>query len=132
MFLELTFHWQVDYSIIGHQCFPHMESEEFVSMMSSPDLLGDPLVRTQHLLGAARYESVSETEIVAVHQIRAAHQRYADLGLTSVAHRGHCYGSVKHWYRKIDGVWKLDGVRPEIYWNEHDFDKIFPRPSAAH
>ncbi|BDD61104.1 hypothetical protein MAP00_006176 [Monascus purpureus] len=120
----------VDYSIIGHQCFPHMKSEEFISMMSSPNLLGDPLVHTQHLLGAAKYEWVSETEIVAVYQIRAAHQRYANPDLTSVTRRGHGYGTVKHWYGKIDGVWKLAGVRPELYWTEHDFSKIFSQPSA--
>lgn len=80
---------QVDYSIIGHQCFPHMKPEEFISMMSSPKLLGDPLVHTQHLLGAAKYEWVSETEIVAVYHIRAAPQHYTNLdlaiGATSMA-----------------------------------------------
>lgn len=101
-------------------------------MMSSPDLIGDPLVHTQHLLGAASYEWVSEDEIVAVYQIRAAHQRYANLDLTDVAHQGHGYGSVKHWYERIDGVWKLTGVRPKVYWHEHDFYKIFPRLSLAH
>lgn len=79
----------VDYSIIGHQCFPHMKPEEFISMMSSPKLLGDPLVHTQHLLGAAKYEWVSETEIVAVYHIRAAPQHYTNLdlaiGATSMA-----------------------------------------------
>lgn len=131
MFLGLTFCWQVDYSIVGQQCFPHMEPEDFISMLSSPDFVGDPLVRTQHLVGAAAYEWVSEAEITATYQIRAAHQRYADLDLTTVAHRGHGYGVVKQWYKKIDGVWKFAGVRPEMYWNEHDFDKIFPRLSAA-
>ncbi|KAB8238263.1 Scytalone dehydratase [Aspergillus alliaceus] len=110
----------VDYSMMGYQCFPHMKSEEFISMMSSPDLLGDPLIHTQHLLGGTGYE-----------RIRAAHQRYANLDLTSVAHRGHGHGIVKHWYKKIDGYWKLAGIRPEMYWTEHDFDKIFPRLSAA-
>ena len=100
-------------------------------MMRSPDLLGDPLVHTQHFLGATRYEWVSESEIIAIHQIRAAHQRYENLNLTSVAHRGHCHGIVKHWYKKIDRAWKLTGVRPEMDWTEHDFNKIFPRQSAV-
>ncbi|KAH8697921.1 Scytalone dehydratase [Talaromyces proteolyticus] len=119
----------IDYSIVGQQCFPHMKSEEFVSMISSPNFVGDPLVRTQHLIGSANYEWVSDTEIVAVHQIRAAHQRYANLDTTTVAYRGHGYGSVKHWYKKLNGVWKLAGVRPEMYWSEHDFDKIFSAPA---
>ncbi|OKP13152.1 Scytalone dehydratase [Penicillium subrubescens] len=116
---------KVDYSIIGQQCFPDMKAEDFLAMMSSPTLVGDPLVRTQHLLGGARYEKVSHSEITAVHQIRAAHQRYVDIDRTTVAYQGHNYGSVKHWYKRIDGVWKLAGVQPESYWLEHDFDKIF-------
>lgn len=99
-------------------------------MMSSPDLVGDPLVCTQHLVGAARYEWISETEISAIHQIRAAHQRYSDSDLTIVSHRGHGHGTAKQWYKKIDGVWKLAGVRPEMYWVEHDLSKIFPGPST--
>ena len=118
--------------MIGQSCIPLMESEEFISMMSSPDLVGDPLVHTQHLLGAVRYECVNESEIVAIHQIRAAHQRYSDLSRVNVAYRGHGYGNVKHWYKKIGNDWKLAGLRPEMYWTEHDFSKIFPRlPSAS-
>jgi scytalone dehydratase len=115
----------VDYSIIGQQCFPAMKAEDFLAMVSSPTLVGDPLVCTQHLLGAASYHMVSDSEITAVHQIRAAHQRYVDRNRTTVAYQGHNYGSVKHWYKKSDGVWKLAGVQPESYWVEHDFDKIF-------
>ncbi|KAJ5676020.1 Scytalone dehydratase [Penicillium macrosclerotiorum] len=122
----------IDYTIVGHKCFPDMESEEFVSMMSSPDFLGDPLVKTQHLMGAVGYEWVSDTEIIATHQIRAAHQRYEDPDLTTVAYRGHGNSTVTHWYKKINGDWKLSGVRPKIYWNEYDFDKIFPNLSAEH
>lgn len=113
--------------MIGQQCVPQMESEDFISTMSSPDLVGDPLVQTQHLLGAASYEYVAENEIVAVHQIRAAHQRYSDISLEDVACRGHGYGRVKHWYKRSGNVWKLAGLRPEMYWTEHDFSKIFPR-----
>ncbi|CEO60482.1 hypothetical protein PMG11_05106 [Penicillium brasilianum] len=119
----------VDYSIIGQKCIPEMRAEEYLAMVSSPTLVGDPLICTQHLLGAAKYEKVSDFEIVAVHQIRAAHQRYKDTARTTAAYQGHNYGSVKHWYKKTDGVWKLAGVQPESYWLEHDFDKIFAQSS---
>ncbi|KAJ5175045.1 Scytalone dehydratase, partial [Penicillium canariense] len=122
----------VDYSIVGHECFPDMDSEAFISLTSAPEFLGDPLVRTQHLIGAVKYESVSDSEIIATHQIRAAHQRYKDSDLTTVEYKGHGHSIVKHWYKKFNGVWKLAGVRPEIYWNEFDFEKIFPLLSAAH
>jgi scytalone dehydratase len=123
--------WQVDYSIISQKCVPEMRAQEYLAMVSSPTLVGDPLICTQHLLGVAKYEKVSDLEIVAVHQIRAAHQRYKDLARTTVAYQGHNYGSVKHWYKKTDGAWKLAGVQPESYWLEHDFDKIFVQPSEG-
>jgi scytalone dehydratase len=109
-----------------------MPAEEFINMMSSHKFLGDPLVRTQHLMGAAKYEQLSETEIMGHHQIRAAHQRYKSHDPTTVEHRGHGHSYVKHLYRKIDGSWKLAGVCPKVYWNEHNFDKIFPQLSATH
>ncbi|GAD99565.1 conidial pigment biosynthesis scytalone dehydratase Arp1 [Paecilomyces variotii No. 5] len=122
----------IDYTIVGHDCFPDMPADEFVGMMSSPKFLGDPLVRTQHLMGAAKYEQLSETEIIGHHQIRAAHQRYTSNHRLVVEERGHGHSYVKHWYKKIDGCWKLAGVCPRVYWNEHNFDKIFPHLSAAH
>lgn len=111
--------------MIGHEVLPNLNAEDYVAMINSPKLLGHPLVRTQHFIGASRYEAVSENEASAVHQIRVAHQRYEDLEHTSVAFRGHAHGNVTHRFKKIDGSWKLSGVRPEMYWTEHDFDKIF-------
>lgn len=117
--------------MIGQPSVPNMKPEEFISIMSSPDFVGDPLIHTQHLVGGVSYEYVSENEVTAVHQVRAAHQRYSDLGLTNVAYRGHGYGKIKHWYKRVGNTWKLAGLQPEMYWSEHDFDKIFPRHSSA-
>ena len=121
----------IDYSIVGHERIDDVPSEEFISMMSSPAFLGDPLIRTQHLMGAYKFERVSETEVIGHHQIRAAHQRYKPDGVT-VENRGHGHAHVKHWYSKVDGVWKLSGLCPKVYWNEHDFDKIFVQLNAKH
>jgi scytalone dehydratase len=119
----------VDYSIVGQKSFPEMSADDFISMMSSPSFVGDPLIRTQHLIGAANYEWISETEISATHQVRAAHQRYSDAELTTVSGRGHGHGNAKHWYKKIGGTWKLAGVRPEMYWVEHDLATVFSEES---
>ncbi|GAM38414.1 hypothetical protein TCE0_033r09114 [Talaromyces pinophilus] len=118
---------QVDYIMIGVAAIPAMPSSEFISMMSAPNLLGHPLVRTQHLIGATKYEYVSDTETMATHQIRAAHQRYTTPEHKEVEATGHGHGNVKHWYRKMenDGQWKFAGVKPEMYWVEGTFDKIF-------
>ncbi|MCJ1399070.1 hypothetical protein MMC11_002272 [Xylographa trunciseda] len=123
---------KVDYSIVGHSRIEDMPMSDFVDMVSSPKFLGDPLVRTQHLMGASKYERVSETEVIGHHQIRAAHQRYTGPDRLTVENRGHGHSFIKHWYRKVDGVWKLAGLRPEVYWNEHNFEKIFVQLNAEH
>ncbi|OJJ07884.1 hypothetical protein ASPVEDRAFT_47077 [Aspergillus versicolor CBS 583.65] len=121
----------VDYSMLGQPSTPDMESDAFIAWMSSPDFVGDPLVRTQHLLGAVSYEYVSEDEITAIHQIRAAHQRYSDDTLATVAYHAHGYGNIQHWYKRVEGAWKLSGLRPEMYWSENDLSKIFSRQGPA-
>lgn len=123
---------QMDYSIVGHAVVESMPAEEAVAIMSAQELLGDPLVRTQHLMGASKYERISDIEILAHHQIRAAHQRYRGPDSLEVAAKGHGHAVVKHWYKKIGGNWKLSGIAPSIYWNEHDFDLIFPKLKAEH
>lgn len=40
-----------------------MPAEDHIRMVSDPGFLGDPLVRTQHLLGATQWEQLSETEV---------------------------------------------------------------------
>jgi len=122
----------IDYSIVGHSRIDDMPAQDFIGMMSSPKFLGDPLVRTQHLMGAAKYERISATEIVGHHQIRAAHTRYVSLETKEVENKGHGHSYIKHWYRKVDGVWKLAGLCPKVYWNEFNFDKIFVQLSAEH
>lgn len=109
-----------------------MPAREFVTMMSSPEFLGDPLIRTQHLMGAAKYERTAKDEVIGHHQIRAAHQRYTGPDRLVVENKGHGHSYIKHWYRKVSGVWKLAGLCPRVYWNEHDFDKIFIGLSAKH
>lgn len=117
--------------MIGQPCFPDMGSDAFISMMKSPDLVGDPLIHTQHLIGGVSYEYISEDEITAIHQIRAAHQRYSDDTLATVTYQAHGYGRIQHWYKRLAGSWKLAGLRPEMYWSENELSKIFPRQGLA-
>lgn len=53
-----------------------MPSSDFVGMMSSTGFLGDPLIHTQHFIGATKWRKLAPDHIEGVHQIRAAHQRY--------------------------------------------------------
>ena len=102
-----------------------MPADEYVAMASDPHVLGDPLLKTQHFIGASRWEKVSDTEVVGWHQLRVPHQRYTDETRTEVAIKGHAHGTNQHWYRKVDGSWKFAGLAPEIRWGEFDFEKMF-------
>jgi len=105
-----------------------MPAEEFITMISSPTVLGDATLKTQHFVGASRWERVSADEVVGYHQLRVPHQRYdrdpAEEG-ARVTVKGHAHSANKHWYRRVDGVWKFAGLCPDIRWFEHDFDRIF-------
>ena len=102
-----------------------MPAEEFVQMASDPHVLGDPSLKTQHFIGGTRWEKVSYTDAIGYHQLRVPHQKYTDASCKEVAVKGHAHSFNKHWYKKIDGVWKFAGLAPEIRWFEYDFDKVF-------
>ncbi|KAG8528166.1 uncharacterized protein KY384_007083 [Bacidia gigantensis] len=123
---------RIDYSIVASTLpkVERMPADDFLAFVSSPYFLGDPLIHTQHLLGASKFERISEDEVLGSWQIRAAHQRYDQTG--RVECNGHGHAMVEHWYKKVlDGaemVWKLAGVRPNVRWNEGNFEKIFRGP----
>lgn len=94
-------------------------------MISSPTLLGDPLLMTQHFVGSTRWERISPDTAVGHHQLRVPHQRYTDASRDEVQIKGHAHGSNVHWYKRVGGVWKFAGLAPNIRWSEFDFDKIF-------
>jgi scytalone dehydratase len=102
-----------------------MPSDEYIKMASDPNVLGDPLLMTQHFIGASRWEKVSEDEVIGYHQLRVPHQRYTDATRTKVAIKGHAHSHNTHWYKKVEGVWKFAGLNPDIRWGEYDFDNVF-------
>jgi len=102
-----------------------MPSSEFVQMASSPHFLGNPLIKTQHFIGLGSYRKLTDDEVEAVVQIRVAHQRYTDESLSDVAVKGHDHGTGTMWFKKIDGVWKFAGLRPNRRWAEFNMELIF-------
>lgn len=102
-----------------------MKPDEYLAMLSDPGFLGDPLLKTQHLLGASRWEKVNDELIVGMHQVRAAHVRFADETFHTEEMRGHSHATNEHYYRKVDGQWKFGGLKPTVRWNEEDFENVF-------
>ncbi|MCJ1476565.1 centractin- actin- protein of the dynactin complex [Lambiella insularis] len=115
----------VDYTAIGKAVWPRMPAADFLAMVSHDDFLGDPCVKTQHLLGATRWQRVDATQVVGHHQLRAAHQVYTDGTLREVKLRGHSHATNEHYYEKVGGVWKFAGLKPTVRWNEYRFEEVF-------
>ncbi|KAF2666832.1 Scytalone dehydratase [Microthyrium microscopicum] len=116
---------RIDYRSFLGKLWEAMPAEEFVKMASDPNVLGNPLLMTQHFIGGSRWEKVSDTEVTGYHQLRVPHQRYTDETRKEVAVKGHAHSHNTHWYKKIDGVWKFAGLNPDIRWGEYDFDRVF-------
>lgn len=123
---------RIDYRSFLNKIWEAMPAEEYVAMASSPTVLGDPLLKTQHFIGASKWEKVSDTEVIGWHQLRVPHQRYTDESKTEIAVKGHAHGTNQHWYKKVDGVWKFAGLAPEIKWGEFDWDQVFASGRDEH
>lgn len=102
-----------------------MSAPDFLAMVSDDDFLGDPCVATQHLLGATRWERISDTQVIGHHQLRAAHIVYTTAERKEVKLKGHSHATNEHYYTKVDGVWKFAGLKPKVRMNEGPFDKVF-------
>ncbi|KAF4986057.1 hypothetical protein FDECE_16152 [Fusarium decemcellulare] len=132
----ITFEWgdsydaKVDYTVVTGQKWDSMPAKEFVAMVSDQGFLGDPLVDTQHFIGASKYQLLSNDLAEGTHQLRAAHQRYTGPDKKTVEAKGHAHAVVRHTYKKIQGEWKLAGLTPSVYWNEFEFEKIFKSPDS--
>ncbi|KAK0735114.1 putative scytalone dehydratase [Lasiosphaeria miniovina] len=115
----------IDYTTVMDKVWEDMPAPEFLAMASSEHFLGNKRIKTQHLIGAGRWVQTGADTITGYHQMRVAHQKYKDDGLTEVLYKGHAHGKATVRYRRVAGVWKFAGLTPDIRWAEHDYDKIF-------
>ncbi|KAH8898530.1 NTF2-like protein [Thozetella sp. PMI_491] len=83
----------------------------YVAEWSSQKLLGDERVKTQHLLGAVEFELCGRDLAIGTWQIQATHRRFLADGQVAVWIAN---GYVKHFFDRIDGVWKFGGLQPTL------------------
>ncbi|KAF2653723.1 Scytalone dehydratase [Lophiostoma macrostomum CBS 122681] len=110
----------LDFRSLRGELHDSLSPDEYVAILSSTKLLGDPRMKTQHFLGASKWESLCDGSVQVDHQIRVAHQRYKDEDLLEVVNKGHGHGVTRHVYRKVTGSWKIVGVAPSLNWFEYD------------
>jgi scytalone dehydratase len=116
---------KIDYRAVTSKLFEALPAASFLEMVSSPQFLGNLRIKTQHFVGASKWAQTALDEITGLHQMRVAHQKYADDDLKNVSMKGHAHGKATIWYKRMDGVWKFAGIEPDIRWGEYDPDKIF-------
>ena len=100
-----------------------MPADDFIGIMAQVGFVGDPLVQTQHHIGASKWRKISDDEVVGHHQLRAAHQRRSVDDPRIIESKGSGYAMVRHFYKKINGDWKLAGLKPTVRWNELDLSR---------
>jgi scytalone dehydratase len=66
----------LDFRSLRGELHENLSPDEYVAILSSTKLLGDPRMKTQHLLGASKRECLDDGSVQVGHQIRVAHQRY--------------------------------------------------------
>ncbi|OJJ40776.1 hypothetical protein ASPWEDRAFT_98518, partial [Aspergillus wentii DTO 134E9] len=108
-----------------------MPASSFRTMISGPDFLGDPLIRTQHFIGATKWEKISSTLLEGHHQLRTTHHRFAEpirgnnseSVVAPVQFKSHVYAKFR--YVNMDGGWKWGGLECRIRWNDGPINKLF-------
>lgn len=119
---------RLDFRSLRGALHEDLSPTEYAAILSDKKLLGDKRLKTQHLLGRGKWEVLSNGTVHIWHQIRVAHQRYTNEDLAVVENKGHAHGTTQHWYRKIEGTWKLEGVEPQLEFTEYDlFGTLNPK-----
>lgn len=109
--------------------FPAQPAAEYIATVNAAEKLGNPVVATQHLLGASTWSRPATNNITATYQVRAQHLRF---GRDAAGNRtskqlatAAIYGTVDHHFVKKNKIWKLAGLKPTTSFVEGDMDAIF-------
>lgn len=124
-------HHQLDYSEQTLGVKFDLTAKEFLQLSDNKNRLGG-LVDCIHHVGASKFERTGKDTITGHHQIRVEYKRYRTMEKkeTEVEARGHGLTMMLHYYKKVDGKWKLAGVKPQKRLDEFNFPQIFKEPEA--
>ena len=99
-------------------------------MSDHPNRLGG-IVDCIHHVGVSKYDRTGPDTVTGHHQVRTEYRRWKTMERKEVEATGEGLTVMLHFYRKVDGVWKLEGVKPLTRMNDFNFEKIFAEPTKA-
>ena len=91
-----------------------MPRDEFIDTMRRYGFVGDPLIKTQHQIGASKWQKENDDYVIGYHQLRAAHQRYSAADMRTIENEGNGHSLVQMFYRRLQGEWKIAGMKPTV------------------
>ena len=109
----------LDFRSLGAELSEDISPEQYADIIKN-QMIGDPKLKTQHLVGAIKWKALDDGTVQSQMQLRVAHQRYSDDECTQVVNKGHGIGATTHLYRKVDGAWKIALNAPRLDWSEYD------------
>lgn len=121
---------QLDYSEAMGTKFENIPAKQFVAMSNHKNRMGG-LVDSIHLIGGSKYERTGPDAVTGHHQVRTEYTRFTGMDKKTVEARGYGLTMMLHSYKKIDGKWKLAGVKPCTRFDAFNFDKIFAEPKKG-
>ena len=118
---------RLDFRALRGPLHEDLTPDQYVAIIADKKVIGDPRVKTQHLLGAGSWSSLGDGTVQVWWQLRVAHQRYAAEDFAEPINKGHGHGGNEHTYKKINGTWKIVGINARVDWIEGDlFGTINP------
>jgi len=119
----------LDYSEAFGQKPMTMSRDDFMKLSNNENRLGG-IVDCIHHIGGSKYDRTGSDSVTGYHQVRTEYKRWKTMEKKEVEATGQGLTLMVHWYKKIDGVWKLAGTKPGGRMNDFNFDNIFTEASA--
>jgi scytalone dehydratase len=103
-----------------------LTADQFLELSKNKNRLGG-LVDCIHHVGASKFERTGPDTVTGHHQVFVKYKRYRSMVKKEdeVEATGEGLTMMLHYYQKVDGNWKLAGVKPQVRMSQFNFPEIF-------
>jgi scytalone dehydratase len=106
-----------------------LTADQFVKLSNNENRLGG-IVDCTHHVGASKFERIGPDTVTGHHQVFFEYKRYKNMEKKNdeVEATGEGLTIMLHYYQKVDGKWKLAGVKPRVRMSQFNFPEILKEP----